>query len=182
QVLVFHQRAGSGDYLLHARQERLLERRSVGNGCVDRRDAHDGRVEIFERLFRDDRRQLAADSTRASRLVEEQRTAGLRDRRQDRLAVERRQGAEIDHFGLHAFHFQVLGGLERGVHHRAERQDRQVLAFALHRRLPDRDDVVLVRDVVLDAAVQELVLEVQHRVIVAYRRLEESLRVVGGRG
>src|SRR5262245_37593951 len=181
-VSVLYQSLRSGDHFLDARQKRLLERRCVGDRGVHRRDAHDRRVEVLEGLFGNDRRQLAADAAGAPRLVEQQRAARLGHRREDRLAIQRRQAPEIDDLRLHAVGLQLLRGVERRVHHRAERQDRQVAAFALHFGLPDRDDVVLLRHVVLDAAVQELVLEVQDRVVVPNRGLEESLRVVGGRG
>src|SRR3954471_20627077 len=84
---VFHQTLRRGHDAIDAGQERGLERRRVGDRRVHRRDPHDRRVEVLERLLGDDRRQLAADAAGAARFVEEQRAAGLGDRRQDRLAI-----------------------------------------------------------------------------------------------
>ena len=47
--------------------------------------------------------------------------------------------------------------------------------------LPSGHDVVLVGHLVLDPAVEVLVLEVEDRIVVADRRLQQSFRVVGGR-
>ena len=91
-----------------ARQKRRLERRRIRHRRVLRRDAHDGRVEILERVLGNDRRQLAADAAGAARLVQQQRAARLRHRRQDRLAIERREAAQIDDFRVHAVGLELL--------------------------------------------------------------------------
>jgi hypothetical protein len=44
------------------------------------------------------------------------------------------------------------------------------------------NDVILFRQVVLEATIEVLVLEIEYRVLVADGRLEQSLRVVGRRG
>ena len=52
---------------------------------------------------------------------------------------------------------------------------------AAHGGLADRHDVVLGRQLLLDPAVEELVLEEEHGVVVADRGLDQALRVVGRR-
>ena len=76
---------------------------------------------------------------------------------------------------------ELLGGLERGVHHRAPGDDRHVAALARDARLAEVERHVAVGHLALDAAVEVLVLEVQHRVGVADRADEQRLGV-GRRG
>src|SRR5208337_5370720 len=47
--------------------------------------------------------------------------------------------------------------------------------------LPERNYVIIVRNFLFDSSVQILVLEKDHRVVVADRRLDESLGIVGRR-
>ena len=61
---------------------------------------------------------------------------GFGDRRQDRVAIERRERPQIDDLGLDPFLRQRLGGVERDVHHRAEGDDGHVAAGAATIALP----------------------------------------------
>ena len=63
------------------------------SGAVRRRT---GRVEVLERLLADQRRDLGAHAARARRLVRDQHLAGLAHARQDRVAVERAERAQVD--------------------------------------------------------------------------------------
>src|SRR3954471_19822954 len=74
-------------------QDRPLERRAERNRRVRRGDAHDRTVEVLERALADQGRHLRADAARARGLVQHHDLARLADRAEDRLLVERAQGA-----------------------------------------------------------------------------------------
>jgi len=67
------------------------------------------------------------------------------------------------------------------VDHLAVRDDRDVVALALHLRLAERDGVVAFGHLAL-GVVEHLALEHHHRIVVADRALEEPLRIVGRAG
>ena len=170
-----------GDDLVDVRQECRLERRAYGTGVSSERRGRSG----ASRYSNASSAMSAASSPPMPPVrvasCSSSDAAGLRDRRQDRLAssgarVRRSRTSACDAVGL-----EPRRRLERRVDHRAVGDDRQVVARAPDRALPMRHDVVLVRQVVLDPAVEVLVLEEEHRVVVADRRLEQALGVVGGR-
>src|SRR5439155_1190863 len=156
---IIHQSLRRRNYLVHARQKRSFQRRRVRRRGIFGGDADDGRVEILEGLFRDDRRELAADAAGACRLVEHQHAAGLRDRREQRFTIERRERTQVEYLRVDAGRLELRCRIERGVHHRPERHDREVFARAPDLRCPERHDVVLLGHVVFDPAIQEFVLE-----------------------
>ena len=80
-----------------------------------------------------------------------------------------RQRAEVDDLRLDPRLGQPTGGLERRVHHRAERHERHVVTGTADGGLAERDEVLAVRHVVLHPAVEELVLQKQHGIIVPDR-------------
>ena len=61
----------------------------------------------------------AATELWRGRLVDEHEVAGLLDRLEDRVEVERRERARVDHLGLDALAGQLLGRGERPVDHPA---------------------------------------------------------------
>ena len=63
----------------------------------------------------------------------------------------------------------------------AVRDDREVRSLPRDARLADRHEVIARRHLALDAPVQVLVLEEEHAVVVADRRLHQPLRVLGRR-
>src|SRR5438270_4232937 len=75
------------------------------------RDAEDRAVEILERVLRDDRGDLGAEPASEVVLVHHHRLARLAHRREDRVAVERREGAEIDDLDAHAVGLELGGGV-----------------------------------------------------------------------
>jgi len=125
--------------------------------------------------------ELAADAAGEPRLVQQQRAARLRDAREHAVPVEGSEAAKVEDLRLDASGRELCRGIERRVHHRAERDDRQVLSFAPDGGFPDGHDVVLVGHLVFDPAIEVLVLEVQHRIVVPNRRLQQALRIVRGR-
>src|SRR5947207_518057 len=143
-------------------QEGIFQRRREGNGHVGRGQPHDGRVEMLEGLLRDHCRDLRPDPQEPVRLVQNECARRLLDRAQDRLFVQRIDGAEVDDLRRDAALRERFRGLERFVHHRAVRDDRDVRAFALDVRRSDRNEELgILRDLLLDPAIAPLVLEDQ---------------------
>ena len=73
---------------------------------------------------------------------------------------------------------ELLGGLLRGERHARDADDRHVVALAADRGLAEVGDEVLVLGHVAALPVEVLVLDEDHGVVVADRRLEQPLRVL----
>ena len=101
---------------------------------------------------------------------------------EDRFLIERQDGAEVDHFNGNAVLRQFRRGIVGDVNHRAPRDDGEILAAAADVGLADRDDVVVGRQLFLDAAIQEFVLDKEHRIVITNGGLQQSLGVVRGTG
>ena len=97
-------------------------------------------------------------------------------RRENRFFVERNQRARIDDLDRDAFLGEFFRHLHRLRHHRADRNHRDVLAFALHRGLAQRHQVIAGGNILFQAA-EAAVFENYHRVVVANRALEQSFHV-----
>ena len=115
------------------------------------------------------------------RLVHDDEPTGLLDRLEDRRRVERRERASVDHLGADSLAGELLGRRERLAHRPADADDRHVAPLAAHRGLADRDHVLALRDVAVLQR-QQVVVEEDHRVVVADRRGHQALRVRGRRG
>ncbi len=72
-----------------------------------------------------------------------------------------------------------LGGFQRGVHHGRISNDAEVATFAGDARLAQRHDVIFRRNFFFDAAIKIFVLEEDDRIVVADRRFDQTLGVVG---
>src|SRR3954470_10235299 len=159
-------------------QQRLLERRRERDRHVGRRDPDDRPVEVLEALLGDQRRDLRPGRARRVGLVEDHHLRAASHALEDRLLVERHERTQVEH--AHRRAVEVLGRLERGVHHRAVGDHREVVALARHAR-GERRRVGAAGDLALHAPVQVLVLEEQHGVRVADRADDQALGVLGGR-
>ena len=97
------------------------------------------------------------------------------------LLVVGQQRPQVEHFRLHPLAGQGLGGVQAVKDHLAVGDDRRVAALPPDRRLADGHGVILAGDLFPDPGepVEALVFEEEHRVVVADRRLEQALRVVG---
>ena len=116
-------------------------------------------------------------------LVDDEHSVGLPERLDDGFAVERQQGAQVnDLAGKAVLFLQLLSSFQAVVHHGGEADHGQVPALAPDGSLADGHGVVVQRHVLFDSPVEVLVLEEQHRVVVAHRRLDEALGVVGRAG
>ena len=141
-------------------------------------DPRDRAVEVVERLLGDDRRDLRAVAAELVVLVDDQALAGLADRVEQRLAVERAERPQVDDLDADAVVGDPVGRLERVVRHQPVGDDRDLRARVGDLGLAERDRVVGVGDVAADRAVHLLVLEEQHRVVVADRRAQQAAGVV----
>ncbi len=103
---------------------------AVRHRRVERGHELDGRLQRAERLRRDLGRDHRGGRAVPRRLVDDDEPAGLRHRAQDRVRVERRERARVDHLGLDPARGELLGRRERAVDHPADRDDRDVAALA----------------------------------------------------
>src|SRR5580704_1047231 len=164
--------------LVWIRHEELLLRGVERHGrYVWRCDPHHRAVEVAESVLRDDGGYLGAETSGQVVLVHDHSLAGFAHRFQDRVPVERRQRAEVDHLHGHPFRLQLRRRLQAVVGHEAPREAAQVGALAAHHSGTYRDEVVAVGDLFGDEPVDLLVLEEEHRVGVADRRLEKAVGV-----
>ena len=123
---------------------------------------------------------LAKPPARAPSLDDDE-PARLLERGNDRVEVERLQRPEIDHLDLDALAGEPASGLQRELNPARVGDHRHIGAHALHVGDADRQRVLLLRDGP-ETAVVQAPLEEDNGVVVANRRLEEPLRVVGRRG
>src|SRR6266550_2951701 len=165
-------------------QHEILQCRRVWQRHVVRGHPHDGAVEPSERLLVDARGDLAGETTGPRVLVHDEHLVGLLHRAHDRGVVHRQQRAQVEHFDREAVVFrQLVRRLERLPDRRTVGDDGQVLPLARQPSLADRsEDLLLVRERFLDPAVQPLVLEVDHRILVPDGRLDQTLSVPSGGG
>ncbi len=138
-----------------------------------------GGVEVLERPLGHERGHLGAEPAGEVVLVHDQRLAGLAHRGEDGLPVQRREGAQVDHLHADALGLELPRRLEAVVGHETPGKAAQALALPPDHGRADRRQVVAVRHLFCDQAVQLLVLEEEDGVGVAHRRLEEAVRVGG---
>ena len=105
---------------------------------------------------------------------------GLVDRLEDRLRVERRERARVDHLRLDPLRGQLLGCTERAIDRPARGDDRHVAALAPDRGLAEGNEVLAVGHLsVLER--EQIVVQVDDGVVVADRGRHQPLGVGGGR-
>ncbi len=116
-------------------------------------------------------------------LLDDHAAVGLGDRAQHGVEVERAQRAGVDHLGLHAVLLgERLRGALGGDRHPRDADDRHVGALAAHGRVAEGLHVVLPVGHLAPLAVERLVLDEDHGVLVADRGLQQALGVGGGGG
>src|SRR5207244_763505 len=109
---------------------------------------------------------LRPDSCRWPAFLEHERAAGVRDRADDRLLVERAQRSQVQHFRRRALALgQLLGGLECHRDRLRVADERDIAPRPLDVRAADRDEVLAFRHLTLEV-VQHLALEHDHGVVV----------------
>ena len=111
--------------------------------------------------------------------LDDEQAPGAPQRGGERLVVERHEAAQVDDLALDSLGRERLSGRERLRDGTREREDRQIAAGAAHeRRAEQRERRHRAATAALDA-VERLVLEEEHGVRVADRRLQQQLGVVG---
>src|SRR5579859_2215914 len=167
------------DLLRAWHEEVLLRRVERHRGDVRRRDARDGPVEAVERVLGDERRDLRAETAGEVVLVHDHGLSRLADRLEDGVPVEGGQSPQVDDLDADAVRRHPLRRLQRVVRHQAPRKAAELGALTAHDRRSDGQDVIAVGHLLRDEPVHLLVLEEQHRVGVANRRLQQAVRIGG---
>src|SRR3989442_740717 len=155
---------------------RLLAREADERHVV-RRDAAHGRLEVEESALHDGRGDLGAGPEDSRRLVDDNGAAGLADRGDDRLAVERGDREQVDHLGLDpVLGLEHVGRLPGDPQHSAVRDEREIDSLADDPRAADREGLGILGNLLLRGLVERLRLEKDYRVGVADRAREERTR------
>src|SRR5262252_440346 len=170
-----------GDDPRHRRHHHVLELVGRGQRYVRGGDPDDRALELAENLLLDDRRDFRAPAAQSRILLDGEHAARARRLGEYRLRVERHERSHVDHGRVDSVGGERLGGFLRPGNHRGERDDRRVRARAQDLGFSERLDVLAVGHLAL-VREQALVLEEHHRIRVADRRGEQSLRVGGSRG
>ncbi len=103
-------------------------------------------------------------------------TAGFRDRFENGVVVDRRQRGHIDDFAADAATFELLRRAQRLDRHGSPRDERDVGSFAQPEADVERQSLAVVGDFLLDQPVQADGLEKHHGVRVADRREQQPVR------
>ncbi len=115
-------------------------------------------------------------------LVHDRDLAGALRRFEDRLAVERRDCAQVKDVALDTLCRHHVGRLERFVQHQPEADDRHVVTLAAHRRSTDLPSGGRFWDLFAEKPVNPFVLHEDHRVGIGERGQQQGLGVAGRRG
>src|SRR5271168_1694039 len=156
------------DDLVGVRENRLLQRRRKRRMRIHRGDATNRRVEVFEGMFPDNRRNLAADSASQAILMNDQHLAGFFRGLEDRLAIERKQRAQVEDLNRDTiFLFDDARGVNRLPERATISNDRKIGALLANLRDAERNRELAFRNILLEAAIEALMFEVHHRIAVA---------------
>ncbi len=128
---------GSLDFRLTG-QEEFFERRRIRHRRVERTEDADGGVERFERLFLNDGCDALADTAGTGVLMDDQHAVAVSGDGEDRVAIERRERAKVQHARLDAIERQRVGDSQGRVDVRTVRNDREMTAGTAQRRFADR--------------------------------------------
>ena len=115
-----------------ARDERVLERRAVGDRQLVGGE-QPGVVEVVEPVLGDPPEQPRAPAAGARPLLDREQAVGPGDRLEHGVEIERPERAQVDDLGLDAVAGKLLGGLERVGHALAGGHDRHVAARGARR-------------------------------------------------
>src|SRR5258708_18275983 len=111
-----------GDLVWVGHEELLLWSVERHGRDVRRRDPDHRAVEVAEGVLRYDGRDLGAKTPGQVVLVHDHSLAGLADRFQDRVPVERRHRAEVDHLDAHSVRLQLRRRLYAVAGHEPPRE------------------------------------------------------------
>src|SRR5438094_546420 len=142
--------AHGSDDAIRRRDHEGLQVGRVWHRHVDARQTVGRRVELVERLAHDERDHLRGHTGKRPAFLDDEAATRASHGVDDRLAVERPNGAEVEHFHLDAVAGELLGGLEGGVQHLGPRDDGHVAPGPLHVGQPERYDVLAGRHLALE--------------------------------
>src|SRR5206468_163306 len=149
--------AGGGGDTRDVGDVRLLAR-EADERYVVRGDAAHGRLEVEERALHDGRGDLGAGAEAPRRLVDDDGAAGLGDRGDDRLAVERGDREQVDDLGLDpVLGLEHVGRLAGDAEHGAVRDEREIASLTHDLRAADREGLGIRGDLLLRRVVLDLV-------------------------
>lgn len=186
-VAALHQLQKSGSLELnrvHLGESHLLELLRIRRGHLGTSNTLSRGIKVVESVLHRQRKNLSTNTESRVTHLDGHETVGLLDGLDDRLEVERLDGAQVEHLHLDAVLLLEALGRDQALADTARGGDNgQVLADALDLGLTERNDkVVLLRGLAHGEglAVHELVLEDDDGVGVADGGFEQTLGVLGG--
>ena len=90
----------------------------------------DRRVEVIESFFHNPRTDFSSQAAHGESLIDDEEPSSLLDTCDNRVHIERHDGAQVDHFARDAILFQGSCCFEALVNEFAARDDRESLSFA----------------------------------------------------
>ena len=134
-----------------------------------------GRVQIVQAMFGHERGDFRADADIARRLVHDHQPAGLGDRGQNGLAVDRTQGRKIDDLGADALAVEFGDRTQRLDGHGAPGDDGDIAALAQNEAVVERQRLAVVAHFLAHRAIQPHRLEEHHRIGIADRGEQQAI-------
>ena len=166
------------------------------DGCerrwhVGSRDTFDRRVQPPEGLLGNNGCHIAGPAAGQIILLDDHQPASLVHRFQDQLLIQRHQRARVDDFGLDALLGQHLGGRQSPIHGQQLTDDSHIPTLPPDNSLANRHQVLLIRDIANGAdsaflrpgplaAVEQFVLEDDHRIVIPDGALEQAFGIISG--
>ncbi len=161
----------------HSDLERVVvRRRDILSG-----QTQDAAIEIVEGAALSDRScDLTEETTRLVSIIDEEYTTRLADGLDDRLAIQRSQRHEVNHFDLDTLLSSLVSSLEDALQHTAIGNHSDILTDTLDISLANRQDKVRRGGHLALHIVLGLVLKEDHRVVVTDSSLQQTLDICRG--
>ena len=142
------------------------------------RDTEHGPSKVEDRLLREDGSHLGCESANPWRLLDDDRMAGLGNRCEQAVLVQRLERAEIQDLARRLAGERLRDTLGH-TDHRPVRDDRHVGTLAGDARLAERHDVLALGDVATREPIDQLRLEHDHGIGIADRRSRSPFASAG---
>src|SRR5665213_2685398 len=160
------------DHILDGGKRQLLQIGGVRHGYVLAGNLGGRRVQIVERIQRHARADFRTDGADRPGLFHRNNAIGLLDRSDHGLNVERAKGAKIDDLGVDALRGQFLRRFLASSDRDRVRHQSHVFARARNARLADGQHVIVDLGYREGPAIEDFILQEDHRIGIADRRLE----------
>lgn len=129
---------------VHLREAHLLELDSVGRGDLRAGDSDSGGGQAVEAVLHGQGQDLGPNTEHGEARLDSHQAAGLLERLDNRLDVERLDGSQVDDLGLDSvLLLQFRGSIEREANTPRQGYDREILAGTLDLGLADRQHKVV---------------------------------------